>query len=380
MKTHTMQRTNKMHAAMIVALAALAHNAAQAAEPGFYLGTNVGASRAKIDDGRVASGLLGSGLVMTSIDDDNRDIGFKLFGGYQFNRYLSVEGGFFEMGKFGFSANTLPNGRLDGTLRLRGVNADLVGTLPVTDRFSIFGRVGANYAQVRDSFNGSGAVVVTTPSVRKYGTHVKVGAGVEYAFTDALAMRAEYERYRINDGLRNKGDVDFVSVGLLYRFGAKTPTRAPVVAVAAPIAVAPAPVVVPPPPPPAPPKPGKVTLSADALFDFDRATIKREGTASLERAAAELRGAQVDRVTVVGHTDRLGPRAHNLALSARRAESVKAYLVSSGVPADRIVTNGVDGANPVTAPDQCKGSRATPKLIACLQPDRRVEIEFVVTK
>ena len=72
---------------------------------------------------------------------------------------------------------------------------------------------------------------------------------------------------------------------------------------------------------------------------------------------------------------------YNLKLSERRAQAVSAYLVQSGsVPAGKIASRGVDGANPVTQPADCKGSKPTPALISCLQPDRRVEVEVHGTR
>lgn len=358
----------------------LACPAAKAYDSGWYLGAGVGASRARIADDRIRSGLLGSGLTMTSIDDDERGTGYKAFGGYRFDRHFALEGGYVDLGKFGFDANTTPAGSLSGSLRVRGVNLDLVGTLPVTDRFAVFGRAGAIYAQARDSFSGSGAVVVLDSNPKKKAVKVDFGVGVQYALTESLVARAEVQRYRIDDAVHNQGNVDLFSVGLVYRFGAKTPTP---VAAPAPLAAAPippAPAAAAPPTPLAPPPPARMTLSADSLFDFDRATIKRPGTESLDRFAADLKGTRFDRVAVTGHTDRLGPHAHNLALSTSRAEAVKAYLVRAGIPADRIDARGVDGAEPVTTADQCKGTRATPHLIACLQPDRRVDVDVSATR
>jgi OOP family OmpA-OmpF porin len=200
-------------------------------------------------------------------------------------------------------------------------------------------------------------------------------------------MRLEAERYRINDAVGNKGDVDLFSVGLVYRFGVKTPAPAPR---AEPVAAAPAPrpvVVTPPPPPPAvappppPPAPTKVTFSADSLFTFDKAIVKPEGKQQLDKLAADLRGANFDVITVTGHTDRIGSHAYNMNLSTRRAEAVKAYLVASaGIPAGKIAARGTDGSDPVTKPGECKGKKATKALIACLQPDRRVEVEVSGTR
>lgn len=239
-------------------------------------------------------------------------------------------------------------------------------------------RFGVNYAEARDSFAGTGAVRVLDPSPRKWAASYKFGGGLQYDFTDALGVRGEVERYRMNDAVGNKGDVDMVSIGLVYRFGGPTPSASPRVAMATPMP-APAPVVAAmSAPPPAPrPAPMKVTFAADALFDFDRATIKPAGKAALDKFASELNGVRFDQITVTGHTDRIGSHAYNLKLSASRAQAVKHYLAAQGIAASSIVAKSVDGANPVTQPGQCKGSNPTPKLVACLAPDRRVEVEVV---
>jgi OOP family OmpA-OmpF porin len=328
--------------------------------------------------------LLSAGLTPTSIANDNRDTGYKVFGGYQFNRYFAIEGGYSDLGSFHFASNTLPAGTLNGTFKVRGLNVDAVGIVPIADRFSVFGRVGANYAETKDSFNGTGAVVVLDPNPSKRNTNYKAGLGLQYDFTRALAMRVEAERYRINDAIGGKSNVDLLSVGLIYRFGAKepTPTPAPRAMVPEPIAAAPTPKPAPvTAPPPSPPAPTKVTFSADSLFDFNKAVIKPAGQQALDKFAADLKGASFSVINVTGHTDRIGGHEYNLKLSARRAEAVKAYLVqTSGVPADKITATGTNGSDPVTKPDDCKGNKKTKKLIDCLQPDRRVEVEVAATQ
>ena len=371
----------------LAALAVIASPFAVAADDlGWYGGINIGRSRANIDDERIASSLVGQGATATSVTDHDRDTGYKLFGGYKVNRNFALEGGYFDLGRFGFTATTVPPGTLDGSIRLKGLNLDAVGILPITERFSAFGRVGMNYAQAKDSFSGTGLVNVTNPNPSKREANYKYGAGLQYDFTESLGMRLEAERYRINDAVGNKGDVDLFSVGLVYRFGAKTPAPAPRVEAPAP---APAPqlaAVTPPPPPPpavAPPAPAprKVTFSADSLFDFNKSTVKPAGKQHLDKLAADLRGANFDVITVTGHTDRIGSHAYNMKLSTRRAEAVKAYLMdSAGIPAGKISARGTDGSDPVTKPGDCKGKKATKKLIACLQPDRRVEVEVSGTR
>ncbi|MFA7238691.1 MAG: OmpA family protein [Sulfuricellaceae bacterium] len=135
----------------------------------------------------------------------------------------------------------------------------------------------------------------------------------------------------------------------------------------------------------APPKPRKTTFatdsSADALFGFNKSAVTPAGQQALDKFAADLKNASFDVITVTGHTDRIGSKKYNLKLSAQRAEAVKAYLVkSANVPADKIEARGVNGDNPVTKPGECKGNKATKKLIACLAPDRRVEVEVSTTQ
>ena len=124
-----------------------------------------------------------------------------------------------------------------------------------------------------------------------------------------------------------------------------------------------------------------MTFSADSLFDFDKSVVLPAGKQELDKFASDLRNVSFDVIAVTGHTDRIGAHAYNLRLSARRAEAVSAYLVQSGgIAAGKISARGGDGANPVTKPSECPGKKATKALIACLQPDRRVEIEVNGTR
>ena len=349
-------------------------------DTGWYGGVSAGRARAKIDDARITTGLIGSGFTSSTITDDDRATGFKAFAGYQFNRNLALEGGYFDLGTFSYDATTVPTGTLHGQARFNGLNLDTVGILPLTDRLSLLARVGVNYAQARDQFSGTGAVNVLNSSPSKRQANLKVGLGMQYAFSDALAMRVEAERYRVNDAVGNRGDVDLFSVGLLYRFGDRSPT--PVARTAAPEPIAPQPVAaVEPPPPVAPVMPKRVSFAADSLFGFNQAIISAQGKTALATFAGDVKASKVDRIKVTGHTDRLGGHAYNLKLSARRADAVKNELVTAGgLDATKIDAVGVDGADPVTKPGECVGNRPTKKLIACLQPDRRVDVEMTGTQ
>ena len=171
--------------------------------------------------------------------------------------------------------------------------------------------------------------------------------------------------------------------GLCWRAGYWTPAMA--IAECDPDLVpkAPAPAAAPPPPPPPPAKPApapakpapkpvaeKVTLAADVLFDFDKSVLKPEGKAKLDDLAGKIQAIALEVVIAIGHTDSIGSDAYNQKLSVRRAESVKAYLVSKGVEPNRIYTEGKGEKQPV-ASNKTKEGR---------QKNRRVEIEVIGTK
>jgi OOP family OmpA-OmpF porin len=119
-----------------------------------------------------------------------------------------------------------------------------------------------------------------------------------------------------------------------------------------------------------------VTFDADTLFDFDKAELRPAGRTALDAFLGKIEDVRPETITAVGHTDRLGSDSYNQRLSEQRAQAVKAYLVGKGVPPERIRTEGRGEAQPVTGAGEC-GSAKTAKVIACLQPDRRVEVQVV---
>jgi OOP family OmpA-OmpF porin len=127
--------------------------------------------------------------------------------------------------------------------------------------------------------------------------------------------------------------------------------------------------VAPPPPPPAPPAPvsEKVTFAADTFFDFDKSTLKPEGKAKLDDLVGKIQGINLEVIIAVGHTDSVGTDTYNQRLSVRRAEAVKAYLVSKGIERNRVYTEGKGEKQPV-ADNRTAEGRAK---------NRRVEIEVV---
>lgn len=183
-----------------------------------------------------------------------------------------------------------------------------------------------------------------------YIFHFRTGAGPEYVTCQYMV--------RFND--------DVLTEGLYW----KDPACA---LLANPPVVKPVPVAAPVPRPAE-----KVTLGADGLFRFDgssEADLLPEGERRIKGLAGEIkRGFKtVNYVVVTGHTDRLGSDAYNERLSLARANTVRALLVREGLEPSRVRTAGMGKRAPVVT--DCPGTQASPELVKCLQPNRRVEIE-----
>jgi OmpA-OmpF porin, OOP family len=131
-----------------------------------------------------------------------------------------------------------------------------------------------------------------------------------------------------------------------------------------------------PPAQPAPPTAKPITISAKELFDYDKAILKPEGKAAIDREViAKLKEAgPIKQILITGHTDRLGSQQYNQKLSEKRAEVVKSYLVAQGLPVDKIETMGAGKTQPVPGV-KCDDKLPKKKLIACLAPHRRFTIE-----
>lgn len=124
----------------------------------------------------------------------------------------------------------------------------------------------------------------------------------------------------------------------------------------------------------------KATLQAETLFDFDKAVLRPAGKQALDEFVTKMKEyPQVELLLVTGYTDQIGTDKYNQKLSERRAAAVKSYLVSKGIEGKRIETVGMGKKDPVKSLKECKGNHGK-KLIACLQPNRRVVVEIKMQK
>lgn len=301
---------------------------------GWYMGGNMGISTTNIDKDKITQNLANH-----SYSDDEQDLGYKLFGGYQFNKNFALEGGYFNLGKFNYSLST-PNGSLDGNIKVMGLNLDAVGILPITEDFSAFAKIGANYAQAKDSFNSTGTISMSDDSPQKNDLNYKFGAGLQYAVSDALALRLEAERYRINDAVGNDGDINLLSIGLIYKFGvtkgvspiAEKEKVIAIVSVKEEILIVVTAVDA--------EKKIKESVNQDKTvvlifedihFEFDKSTLNKDAQDALKRNIIQLKENPKIRMRVAGYTSESGTEIYNQGLSERRAQSVKDYLVQENL-------------------------------------------------
>ena len=356
----------KKTAIALVVAGLAAASVAQAApqENTFYAGAKVG--QASFHDG-----------IKDNLGSYHRNsVTYGVFGGYQIlnrdNLGLAVELGYDDFGRVkgrSLGQTYFKHTNHGAHLSFKG-SYNLGGLTSALDGLDVYGRAGV--ALVRSDYKfydvTNGGARIHDAGRHSLRTSGMFAAGVEYALPSLpeLALRLEYQWLarvgKLRTGDTENSSVDYnpwigsINAGLSYRFGQGA---APVVA---PEVVS-----------------KTFNLSSDVTFAFGKANLKPQAKATLDGIYGEIAQVNNANVAVAGYTDRIGKDAPNLKLSQRRADSVANYLVAKGVPAQNISAVGHGKANPVTGStcDAVKGRKA---LIACLAPDRRVEIAVNGTK
>ena len=211
-----MKKTNQI--ALIAALI-LATGSAQAQ---WYAGATAGESRSKLNGDGLNDQFLDLAYTSSQTRTDNRDSAFRVFGGYQLNRYFAVEAGYADLGTFGVRSTVTPAGTFEKRIEVNGVDVNVVGTLPIANKWTLFARAGAFRSERKASYETSGSVEllrgVQVNTEKK--TQSVFGAGVVYDITPAVGVRAEWARHgKYSDDLLDGGrNIDAYSVGVVYRF------------------------------------------------------------------------------------------------------------------------------------------------------------------
>ena len=366
----------KKTAIALVVAGLAAASVAQAApqENTFYVGAKAG--QASFHDGIKANTVVNPTNAYSEFGAgyNRNSVTYGVFGGYQVlnrdNLGLAVELGYDDFGRVKFKDAgkvAFKHTNHGAHLSFKG-SYNLGGLTSALDGLDVYGRAGV--ALVRSDYkfydvNGARIHDLGRHSLRTSGMFA---AGLEYALPSLpeLALRLEYQwltrvgKLRTEHGPNSSIDynpwIGSINAGLSYRFGQGA---APVVA---PEVVS-----------------KTFNLSSDVTFAFGKANLKPQAKATLDGIYGEIAQINNANVAVAGYTDRIGKDAPNVKLSQRRADSVANYLVAKGVPAQNISAVGHGKANPVTGStcDAVKGRKA---LIACLAPDRRVEIAVNGTK
>ena len=353
MKTQIFRQTLTLSALTTLALAVTAPAFAEDSS-GWYLGGSVGQSQANIAKQEIVADLLSAGLVTTSFRKDETDLGYKLLAGYRWNQYFALEGGYFDLGEFSYNATTNPAGSKKGELGFRGWNLDLVGMVPMSERTALFARIGAHRGEADVVFTDSGAVTTADPRSSKTDTNYKAGVGFQYSVTDALALRLEAERYRMNDSVGNKGDLDLISAGFVYYFSGKsssTSERSEQPAASDLVVV------------PLPATTEQYCTLLDIQFEIAQDKIERAEQEKLAVVATFLERYPKTSAVIEGHSDNVGRASRNLKLSQGRAESVKQYLIDKHQIAGRRLTSvGYGETRPIQSNDTQEGKRANRRI------------------
>ncbi|NDP49373.1 MAG: outer membrane beta-barrel protein [Sulfuriferula multivorans] len=191
-------KTMHLMAAMVSALAL-----STSASAGFfdltlapYVGAGIGKSQADI-------------TCPTATSCDDKDTGYKIYGGLEVNEFMSMEFGYVDLGKTTYS------GAKTGKRDTRGMSVQLVGTYALSPKFTLLGKGG--FGILHTEVDGT---VVASNSEADTDLEWSLGVGGQYNFTKNVGMRVEWERYfNVGDATTTgEADVDLITAGVIFKF------------------------------------------------------------------------------------------------------------------------------------------------------------------
>lgn len=196
---------------------------ALAQQSGMYLGGSIGQSKVDLDTREAASDLSRLGITHSGFSEDEKDTAWKAYVGYRFNRSFAIEGGYVDLGSFSASTTVtavngvpVPPSTVNATIKTKnGVFVSGLAGLPVGN-LSLFGKLGFYSANAKLTVSGGGA----SSTNGKTDQDILFGLGAEYSFAGNFGIRAEWERFKKvgSENETGEGDVDLMSVGIVYRF------------------------------------------------------------------------------------------------------------------------------------------------------------------
>jgi OmpA-OmpF porin, OOP family len=180
--------------------------AAQLSTSNLYLGGSIGQSKAK------------DACEGANISCEDTDTAWRLFAGYQFNPHLAIEAGYADLGKA--TANGVISGvTVNAKFEASAWDLVAVGILPLASQFSLYGKLGLYYGEIKGTATGTLGSVTATSSDKDTTTDLTFGLGAAFDINRNFGVRAEYQKYKDMGGSNvGKSDVDVMSIGVLYHF------------------------------------------------------------------------------------------------------------------------------------------------------------------
>ncbi|WGV98268.1 outer membrane beta-barrel protein [Vibrio sp. YMD68] len=341
----------------------------------FYLGGKAGGS------------IFGEPCDGNSVDCEDATEALGLYGGYQINKWLALEGGYDYLGgpTATYPAIDQPNSQVDYESTVQGFELGLKADYALTERLALFGKGGTMLWQVDNDANEP---IKGSISESGSGASLMLGTGLEYRLSPSLSTRLEYQYIEsVGDDSTGSSDVHVVSLGLDYRFGGASnhsTSPSPVEARASEpmtdmdektdmeekpkdvmqekvAAVLVTPVVI---------ETFTQLLSGsnkEALFESNSTEMSAALKVQLQPVLERLQHYPETTVQLIGHTDSLGDANYNLSLSEVRAQKVADYLASQGVSRDRMTVKGVGELNPIASNETASG-RAHNRRVEIVSP------------